>query len=108
MGRYTLRMPKTLHERLELLAKNEGVSLNQFIVYSLTQQVSRSAYVFPVSADEVEQQHKLYGELIAELGQVSDEEFDTILAEGEEPGFQDSLTPEIIAKVEAKIAQKQH
>ena len=40
MGRFTLRMPKTLHNTLEILAKDEGISLNQYIVYTLTQKVT--------------------------------------------------------------------
>lgn len=35
-GKFTLRLPKTLHENLIYLAKNEGVSLNQYILYKLS------------------------------------------------------------------------
>lgn len=40
MGRLTLRLPDTLHQQLASLAEEEGMSLNQFIVYTLTRQVS--------------------------------------------------------------------
>lgn len=40
MGRLTLRLPDTLHQQLVSLAEEEGMSLNQFIVYALTRQVS--------------------------------------------------------------------
>ncbi len=40
MGRLTLRLPDTLHQQLVALAEEEGMSLNQFIVYTLTRQVS--------------------------------------------------------------------
>jgi len=36
MSRLTLRLPETLHHSLVEQAQAEGVSLNQFIVYSLT------------------------------------------------------------------------
>ncbi len=39
-GRVNVRMPKSLHKRLAANAKLEGVSLNQYVVYSLTQQTS--------------------------------------------------------------------
>ena len=35
-GRFTLRLPKTLHQRLALEAKKEGVSLNQYALYKLS------------------------------------------------------------------------
>ena len=34
-GRFVLRIPKTLHKRLALEAKEEGVSLNQYALYKL-------------------------------------------------------------------------
>lgn len=36
MGRLTLRLPGSLHEQLIEQAKGEGVSLNQYIVFTLT------------------------------------------------------------------------
>jgi len=38
-GRFVLRLPRSLHRRCALLAQQEGVSLNQFVVFSLAQQV---------------------------------------------------------------------
>ena len=35
MARLTVRLPSTLRDQLAALAKMEGVSLNQYIVYSL-------------------------------------------------------------------------
>lgn len=35
-GRFKLRIPKTLHRKLVIQAKNEGVSLNQYCVYLLS------------------------------------------------------------------------
>ena len=40
MSRLTLRLPESLHEQLADRAKREGVSLNQYIVYSLTRIVA--------------------------------------------------------------------
>ena len=36
-GRFVLRLPKTLHKRLSIEASNEGVSLNQWACYKLSQ-----------------------------------------------------------------------
>ncbi|EGL83434.1 HicB family protein [Caldalkalibacillus thermarum TA2.A1] len=35
-GRFMVRLPKTLHKRLTLEAAEEGVSLNQYVVYKLS------------------------------------------------------------------------
>jgi HicB family len=40
MSRLTLRLPESLHERLAREASREGVSLNHYIVYSLTRAVT--------------------------------------------------------------------
>ena len=34
-GKFTVRLPKTLHQRLTLEAKQEGISLNQYTLYKL-------------------------------------------------------------------------
>jgi predicted HicB family RNase H-like nuclease len=38
-GKIVLRMPKTLHWRLAVEAKQEGVSLNQYMIYKLSQSI---------------------------------------------------------------------
>jgi predicted HicB family RNase H-like nuclease len=39
-GRFVVRLPRTLHQRLELEAAEEGVSLNQLVVFKLAAQLS--------------------------------------------------------------------
>lgn len=38
-GKFNVRLPKSLHGEVVTNAKNEGVSLNQYIVYALARQV---------------------------------------------------------------------
>lgn len=40
MSRLTLRLPESLHEQLSSEAEREGVSLNHYIVYTLTRGVT--------------------------------------------------------------------
>ena len=40
-GKLALRMPRDLHARLALAAKENGISLNQFILYALAQYEGR-------------------------------------------------------------------
>ncbi len=44
-GRFLLRMPKYLHKKLHEAAKLEGVSLNQYVVYLLTDRSSHAEIV---------------------------------------------------------------
>lgn len=37
MARLTVRLPDSLHDTLARRAESEGVSMNQFLVYALTQ-----------------------------------------------------------------------
>lgn len=104
MRRLTLRLPETLFHRLELLADSEGVSLNQYLVYSLTQSVARAYRTIPVPQDEIERQRQRLNQLIASLGAVSDEEFDAIIAEGEFDENEIGIDPELRARIETKIA----
>jgi len=36
-GKFNVRIPKSLHRKLDKQAKKEGVSLNQYVVYALSQ-----------------------------------------------------------------------
>jgi predicted transcriptional regulator len=40
MSNLTVRLPDSLHERLKLLAKAEGVSINQFMVIAAAEKMS--------------------------------------------------------------------
>jgi predicted RNase H-like HicB family nuclease len=40
-GKFTLRLPKTLHRELTIQADYEGVSLNQYIIYLITKGLNR-------------------------------------------------------------------
>jgi len=40
-GKFTLRLPKTLHKELTLQAEEEGVSLNQYLLYLITKGLNK-------------------------------------------------------------------
>lgn len=104
MGRFTLRLPETLHNELESRAEQEGVSLNQYIVYMLTRQVS-SAYTIQVLPEiSVKEQKANYEKLLDSLGQVSLEQTRAFLAERETAEPEEGLTEDVIARLEKRIA----
>ena len=105
MGRFTLRLPETLHNELELRAQQEGVSLNQYVVYALTRQIASTYTIQPLSEAAIKEQRARYDRLLAGLGQPSLAETKAFLADRETGEHESGLTDEMIARVEAKIAE---
>ena len=123
MGRFTLRIPKTLHSELEVLAKGEGISLNQYIIYTLTQKVTAEklvtegkeltseqarflANVKLVSPEQVAEQKSAFEALLSRLGpKATDEEVERYLSEREIVTPEPELEPEAVNRLKERIAQ---
>ena len=103
MSRLTLRLPETLHHKLANLAKREGVSLNQYIVYVLSCQIHNSYTVDVLSAKEIEQQQPAFSQLIEDLGTLEDKEIKAILNQREKVDIDEELPLEIRNKLIAKL-----
>ena len=71
MSRLTVRLPDTLHRQLEVLAKSENVSLNQYIVYALTQQTTLAHTVRVLPEEAIIQQEEGFAILLQSLGNAS-------------------------------------
>ena len=105
MGRFTLRLPQTLHYELESRAQQEGVSLNQYIVYALTRQVVSSYTVKRIPDEELLAQRQRYDELLRKLGKpANDAETADFLAEREIAGPDEALPDEVLTAIQARIA----
>lgn len=118
----TLHIPKTLHNELEILAKDEGISLSQYIVYALTQKVATEklavagkgltpeqieflANIKRVSPTQVADQKKAFEALLARLGpQATDEEIAQYLAAREPVEPEAGLEPEAVKRLQARLA----
>jgi len=105
MGRFTVRLPDTLHNELELQARHEGVSLNQFIVYTLTKKTA-PAYTIQMFPDtDIQQQRNRFNALLKQLGPPDQTITREFLDEREVEQPEDEETAELIAKVKAKLAE---
>ena len=103
MGRLTLRLPDTLHQQLASLAKEEGVSLNHFIVYALTRQVTLAQFV-QISPEERQQQEASYAALLENLGpQAAVQKGRAILNESQAVYPEPTLTLEHLRKLVAML-----
>ena len=106
MSRLTLRLPETLHKQLVRLADREGVSLNQYIVYSLTRQAGTSYSVQIVTDSDVEQQKNELDQWLQSSATCSDSEALKILAEREPIEEKKRLDPEVMARFRRMIQKE--
>lgn len=75
MGRVTLRLPESLHASLAERAEQEGVSLNQLLVYALTS---------AVTVEPVREQRRRFDEIVARTSSAASETaLSTLLAQRE-------------------------
>lgn len=103
MGRFTLRLPETLHNELEARAQQEGVSLNQYVVYMLTRQVASSYTIQVMPENTVKEQQTSYEKLLDSLGEASLEQTKAFLAERETAELEEGLSKDDIAQLEKRI-----
>jgi predicted transcriptional regulator len=103
MSRLTLRLPDSLHRQLEQLANNESVSLNQYIVYALTRQITLAYTVQAVPEKAIAEQRAVYSALLQNLGEASFDEIKKVLDKREKVKPEKGLTPDIIERVRRKI-----
>lgn len=107
MGRLTVRLPSTLHRQLAMLATDEGVSLNQYIVYALTRQSSRAYTVQQIPEAEVEQQRASFKQLLGTLGEASEEEIRRVLSKREVVEPETEIEKVAIAQLKSQMKEKQ-
>ena len=106
MSRLTLRLPETLHDQLEALARDEAVSLNQYIVYALTRQVTLAYAVQPIADGEIKEQRAAYSALLQGLGQSTFAEVEKVLAGREKARPEKGLTPEAVKTLKRRMAKQ--
>ena len=104
MSRLTLRLPETLHRQLEAQAKREGVSLNQYVVYALSRQLTQSYTVHAVPEEMVARQKAQFTMWLRELGQASPEAVKAVLATHSQMESKPELTPDVVAQLRARLA----
>lgn len=106
MSRMTLRLPETLHEQLAALARDEAVSLNQYIVYALTRQVTLAYTVQPNSEQKINEQKAAYTALLQGLGQSTFGEVQQALAGREKVKPEKGLTPAAVQAMKQRMTRQ--
>ena len=102
MSRLTLRLPDSLHRQLSDQAKQEGISLNQYIVYALTREATVAYTVRSVS--DTDSQKAAYTALLEKLGRASFDEIRAVLDERESVEPEDGLRADVVARMKQKLS----
>jgi len=105
MSRLTLRLPESLHRQLEELASNEAVSLNQYIVYALTRQITLAYTVQAVPEKAVAEQRAVYTALLQNLGETSFEQIRKTLDEREIVSPEGGLSTEVVDRIKQRVKE---
>jgi len=105
MNEVTLQLPKTLHRNLEILAEREAVPLTQYIVYILTAQTSGGYTVRVIPEDDVAGQKASFDSLLRKWGRIPPSEAERILDGRDHAKPEADLTPEVVSRLEARIAR---
>ncbi len=105
MSRLTLRLPNTLHNQIRVLAEHEKTSINQYVVYALTRQVTQAYNVQEVPDKVIREQRAAYVALLESLGQASFEDIQEILDEREEGEMEPGLNPGVVEKLRERISE---
>ena len=107
MSQLTLHLPNTLHNQVRALAKHESISINQYVIYALTRQVTQAYDVQAVPDKAIQQQRAAYIALLQSLGQASFEEIKEVLDKREEVELEIGLNPEVFEKLRNRISATQ-
>ena len=106
MSRLTVRLPETLHRQLNDIAKSEGISLNQYIVYALTRQITLAYTVHQVPESEVTQQRAAFAALLQSLGQATFGEIEATMAEREKISPERELNPDTVNHLRQRLVRE--
>ena len=104
MSRLTLRLPNSLHNQVRSLAEHENISINQYVVYALTRQVTQAYDVLQVPEKTIREERATYRALLEGLGESSFEEIQKTLDERQEVETDANLSVETMQKMKERIS----
>lgn len=78
MSALSLRLPKSLHEQLRELAREEGISVNQFVVLAVAEKVASIATIEYLEKRAKRGSREKFLEILKKVPDVEPEEFDRL------------------------------
>lgn len=78
MSALSLRLPKSLHERLRELAREEGISVNQFVMLAVAEKVAAISTIEYLEQRAQRGSRERFLEILNKAPDVDPEEFDRL------------------------------
>ncbi|MDL1912771.1 toxin-antitoxin system HicB family antitoxin [Chloroflexi bacterium CFX6] len=78
MSALSLRLPKSLHEQLRELAKEEGISVNQFVMLAVAEKVSALSTIEYLEKRAKRGSREKFLEILSKAPDVEPEEHDKL------------------------------
>lgn len=78
MSALSLRLPKSLHEQLRELAREEGISVNQFVMLAVAEKVAAISTIEYLEKRAERGGREKYLEILSKAADVEPEEFDKL------------------------------
>lgn len=78
MSELSLQLPKSLHERLRELAREEGISVNQFIILAVAEKIAAISTVEYLEERAKRGSRERFLEILSKAPDVDPEEFDRL------------------------------
>ena len=78
MSALSLRLPKSLHEQLRELAKEEGISVNQFVMLAVAEKVASISTIEYLEKRDKRGSREKFLEILKKVPDVEPEEFDKL------------------------------
>ena len=78
MSVLSLRLPKSLHEQLRELAKEEGISVNQFVMLAVAEKVAAISTIEYLERRAKRGSREKFLEILSKVPDVEPEEFDRL------------------------------
>jgi uncharacterized protein (DUF1778 family) len=101
MSRVTLRLPETLHEQLRFAAEQEGISINQYIVYALAKQTAPKYHIHQHSQGDITKQQHSFESYLSSAPKATAKEVKDFL--NQRPKSHETLDPAVVATLQKKI-----
>jgi len=78
MSTLTLRLPKSLHENIKNLAKDEGISINQFLVLAAAEKMSALLTKDYLENEAKKGQRKDFEKVLKAVPDIEPDEYDKL------------------------------
>ena len=104
MSQLIVDVPETLHRQLLALAADEGVALDDYILYALTRQTTWAATLQPISPTMANQQCESFAALLHTLGRADTSAIEQALAEREFVEPEADLPADVVHLIKQRLA----